>query len=89
MKAILTKPILANSRHPLRIQAQDFEGNKLLIPFDDGLSVEANHLITAERFAKHLHLKGVFSGAHTEKDQMMWVMQNTDSNPIACNFEVK
>lgn len=79
MKAIKTKPILANSKHPFRTQAQDIDGNKILVPFDFSLSEKANHLIAAERFAKHMGWGGVFHGAYSGKQEMHWVGATHDN----------
>ncbi len=89
MKAIITKPIASTANNPLRIQAQDYDGNKLLIPFNDSLTFESNHLVAAERFIKHLGLHGIVSGAPTEKGQVSWVIAGHEESAGDLYFEVK
>lgn len=85
MKAIKTKPISKTRNNPFRIQAQDSDGNKILVPYDESLSFEANNLIAAERFAKHLGLKGRFFGAHIKDSEMQWIMESFENE---YNFEI-
>ncbi len=79
MKAIKTKPIQSTSKNPLRIQAQDKDGNKIHVPFDESLSEKANHLIGAERFAKHMEWNGVFYGAYTAGAEMHWILASCEN----------
>ena len=76
MKAIRTKPISATRSNPFRIQAQDYSGNKLLIPYNEDLSIESNHLIAAERFVSHLGLKGFVCGAPVDLGHIMWILHD-------------